>query len=154
MSIALNSNLMQNSLATTSAILGNSLNGMNNLNSGLGLGVNSLVLNGGLGGLGSLNGQNLNGLGFGLNGVGGIGSNLFSNPNSLLSNPAYFLNLGFCQRCTTQCPSGTSCNNGICRASKLQGYIPNPNHVRVYRDCDRSNYYYHGRRSHGRRHHH
>ena len=145
MSLPINTNLMLNTLQTSSALLGNSLNGMNNLNSGLGLGINSLALNGGL------NSQALNSLGFGLSGVGNFGFNLglLSNPNNLINNPGFFANLGLCPRCTTQCPSGTSCNNGVCRAFKLQGYIPNPNHVRVYRNCDGCSYYHgHRRRKH------
>lgn len=142
MSLGLNSNFMLNTLTTSSALLGNSLNGLNNLSAGLGLGLNSLS---------GLNSQALAGLGFGLNGIGTTRLGLLADQNTFLRDPAYFFNLGLCRHCTTQCPSGTSCNNGVCRAFKLQGYIPNPNRTRIYRECDRSNYYHsHGR---GRKHH-
>ena len=142
MSLLFNSNLALNTFAQTNATLGNSLNG---LNSSVGLGIN---------GSNGLNSRTLASLGFGLSGIGNIGgfNNLanFNNPNNFSDfNP---LNrFGLCQRCIIPCPTGTSCNNGICRANYPCGYISNPNYERVYgRD---SRYSHHSRHSRNHKHH-
>ena len=141
MAFALNSNIGLNTLATQSALLGNSLNGVNTLNAGV-LGTNSLLVNGGF------NNQALAGLGFGLNGIGNFG---FNNLGLVNTNTPLGFNIldsfKLCQRCVVQCPGGTTCTNGVCRASTLCGFIPNPNAVRVFRGSG------HRYRSRSRKHH-